>query len=123
MDSRDSILITIKRMLGIHGDYNPFDTDIVVFINAAFFTLKQLGVGPEEGFSIKGPDEVFDDFIKDPTEQEAVKSYLYLKVRTVWDANSLSSSVLAAYQEQIKELEDRFIYDMETECLRPKQEC
>lgn len=110
----DSILITIKKLLGLDGDYSPFDTDIIVLINSAFFTLKQLGIGPKEGFVIIDGSETFGDFIKDPTQTAAVQTYLFLKVKIIWDANSLGSSYMKAIQDQITELEHRLIIDNET---------
>ena len=117
---QETILNTIKKMLGLEADYTPFDVEIKILINAAFFTLKQLGVGPEEGFTINDGTETFDQFLDDPVTISAVKDYIYLKVKTTWDANSIGSSLLSAYQEQIRELEHRLILDMETECFRKK---
>lgn len=101
-----SILNSIKQLLGIEEDYKYFDTDIIMHINATFMTLHQLGVGPEEGFSISGEFDEWESFLGDSKNLEAVKTYIYLKVRTLFDPPS-SSAVLTSYENQIKEYEWR----------------
>lgn len=105
-----SILTTIKKLLGIVEEYEAFDQDILVMINSAFLNLKQLAVGPEEGFSISSKEQVWTDFLPEGSLLEAVKQYLYLKVRITFDPPS-SSFVLEAYNKQIQELEWRMNVD------------
>lgn len=100
----DSILETIRGMLGPDEDYEYFDSQIITHINAAFSRLCRLGVGPELPFKITGTDETWSDFI-DSGYQEEVKEYIFLKVKTVFDTSTINSSVLSAYKERIKELE------------------
>lgn len=102
----DSILNTIKNMLGLEPDYTAFDTDIIVFINSAFSVLNQLGIGPKNVFSIEDDSAVWTDFIGDKNKYNMVKEYIYLSCRTVFDPPS-SSFVLTAYKERMKELEWR----------------
>lgn len=102
----DSILQTIKKMLGPDVSCNIFDTDIIVHINSAFSTLNQLGVGPSDGFVIADGTATWSDFIPDKKNIEFVKSYVYLKVRLIFDPPS-SSAVLTAIEKQISELEWR----------------
>lgn len=102
----DSILTSIKKLLGPEEVYEHFDTDIIMHINSAFSTLTQLGVGPEEGFVIKDKTTLWTDFIQDDKRLEFVKTYIYLKVKLVFDP-PLSSSVLDAMNRQINELEWR----------------
>ena len=109
----DSILYTIKKMLGLSADYTPFDTDIVVHINSVLMILKQLGVGPSSGFSITGPDEKWSDYLEDSAKLEAVKSYIYLKVRSVWDSG-INSTLSDAIEKQIAEYEWRLNVEAET---------
>lgn len=101
----DSILNTIKKMLGIDISYTAFDVDIIVCINTAFFILQQLNVGPTEGFRIFDSSSVWDDF-STRADIEAVKSYVYLKTRVQFDPPS-SSFVLDAMKNQIQEYEWR----------------
>lgn len=102
----DSILTSIKKLLGPDEMYEDFDTDIIIHINSAFMILKQLGVGPPEGFRIEDKDDLWTDFTQDIATIEAVKTYIYLKVKLVFDP-PLNSSILASYEKEIKELEWR----------------
>lgn len=103
----DSILTTVKKLIGITEDYTHFDQDIIVHINSAFSTLNQLGVGPENGFRIFGSEETWDSFSSDPILIEWVKTYVYLKTRIVFDSSSMSSHVLESIKQTISELEFR----------------
>ena len=103
----ESILTSIKKLLGIAEEYTQFDTDIIMHINSVFTTLTQLGVGPSEGFYIEDDSDYWSDFIEDLSKLHAVKTYMYLKVRLVFDPSSLGSATLAAYERQIQELEWR----------------
>ena len=102
----DSILVSIKKLLGIAADYTHFDPDIIMHINSAFSILTQLGVGPPEGFRIEDDTKTWNDFIGDATKIDAVKSYIYLKVGLMFDPPT-SSAVLSAKERQISELEWR----------------
>lgn len=102
----DSILDTVKKLLGIEKEYTQFDVDIIVNINSAIMTLRQLGVGPQDGFSITGSDETWNDLLGDSKFLDQAWIYLFLKTKIVFDPPS-SSFVLEAYKEQIKELEWR----------------
>lgn len=103
----ESILTSIKKLLGITAEYTHFDADIIMHINSAFMTLNQLGVGPSSGFYIEDKSTTWEDYIEDPAKLQAVKTYVYLNVRLVFDSASLGSATLAAYERQIKELEWR----------------
>jgi len=101
-----SILITIKKLLGITSTDTSFDTDIIVSINSVFSILCQMGVGPETGFKITGTTETWNSFIGSATTLELVKSYIYMKVRKMFDPPQ-SATVANAIDETIKELEWR----------------
>ena len=109
----DSILTSIKKMLGITEDYTHFDTDIVMHINSVFSILTQLGVGPPEGFYVQDKTTIWYEYISDPNKIEMVKSYMYLKVRLLFDPPS-SSSVIEAFNKQISEFEWRLNIAVET---------
>lgn len=102
----DSILTSIKKLLGIAEDYTHFDNDIIMHINSVFMVLTQLGVGPEEGFVIEDDKMYWEDFIEDPMTLQAVKSYMYLKVKLLFDPPS-SSSVMESTNRMISEYEWR----------------
>ena len=108
-----SILISIKKLLGIAEDYTHFDTDIIIHINSVFMVLTQLGVGPSEGFSIEGAEETWDDYNKYPTDLQAVKSYMYLKVKLLFDPPT-SSAVMESTNRMISEYEWRLNVDAES---------
>lgn len=102
----ESILNTIKKMLGIQTSVTAFDTDILVNINSAFMVLNQLGVGPEEVYSIEDSTPVWSAFETDITKYQALKSYIFLKVRLTFDPPGTGFH-LTAIENQIKELEWR----------------
>lgn len=102
----DSILISVKKMLGITAEYTHFDVDIIIHINSVFMILNQLGVGPTEGFSISSDVETWDEFTNDNLTIESVKSYMYLKVGLLFDPPA-SSNVLEARNRLVSELEWR----------------
>lgn len=110
----ESILTSIKKLLGIAEEYEHFDADIIMHINSVFMTLTQLGVGPSGGFYIEDEQAVWTDYIPDMTKLQAVKTYIYLKVRLLFDPSSLGSATLAAYERQIQELEWRLNMAVET---------
>ena len=102
----DSILTSVKKMLGIPEEYEQFDMDIIMHINSVLMILTQLGVGPEEGFAIADKTDEWYDFIGDNVLLELVKSYVYLKVRLIFDPPQ-SSSIIEAMNRQISEFEWR----------------
>ena len=102
----ESILMSIKKLLNVEEDDPAFDTDIGLLINSEFMTLHQLGIGPDEGFSITDADTTWVDFSNDQTLIETVKSYIYMKVRMIFDPPA-SSVVADAFNSRIHELEFR----------------
>ena len=110
----DSILTSVKKMLGITSEYTHFDADIIMHINSVFMILNQLGVGPKEGFSISSDVETWDEFTNDNLTIESVKSYMYLKVGLLFDPPT-SSNVLDARNRLVSELEWRLNAIADTE--------
>ena len=102
----ESILTSIKKLLGIDEEYENFDPDIIMHINSVFMILNQLGVGPSESFSIQDSKSVWSDFMPSGSNIESVKSYMYLKVKLMFDPPS-SSAVMEAINRTIAELEWR----------------
>lgn len=102
----DSILHTIKKLLGIAEDYDHFDVDLIIHINSVFIILNQIGIGPKDSFSIVDDTAVWSDFIADDRQLESVKSYVYLKVKKIFDP-PLSSVTAGAIDSVITELENR----------------
>lgn len=103
----ESILTSIKKLLGIMEDDTSFDMDIIIHINSAFSTLTQLGVGPSTGFKINNSFTSWSSFIKDDKLRlEMIKTYVYLKVRLIFDPPT-NSSVIESINRNISELEWR----------------
>lgn len=114
----DSILISIKKLLGIEAEYTQFDQDIILNINSALMGLNQLGVGPKAGFLITGDSEIWVNFIGDRTDLAAIKIYVYLKTRLVFDPPG-TSFLIEAIERQIKELEWRINSQVEVPVEAP----
>lgn len=107
MEMTESILTSIKKLLGIDENYTHFDSDLIMHINSVLSILTQLGVGPPNGFSITGNGEKWNDFIqKENLNLSLVKSYMHLKVKLLFDP-PLSSAVIESINKQISEFEWR----------------
>lgn len=102
----ESILLSIKKMLGLDSEYDVFDPELIIHINTVFGTLHQLGVGPEDQFRISGDSETWSEFDTEGEQIDEVKTYVYLRVRLLFDPPS-SSFVLSSFKEQLQELEWR----------------
>lgn len=106
-EGMESILTSIKKPLGMTKEYKIFDFDLIMHINSVFMTLHQMGVGPEDGFSIKDDKTTWSEYIpEDDKNFEAVKTYVYLKVKLIFDPPQ-SSSILENYKQLIAEYEWR----------------
>lgn len=101
----ESILTSIKKLIGITEEDDGFDTDIIIHINTAFMALTDLKVGPSTGFIITDSSTVWTDFISDPKKLAASKTYVYLRVKLLFDSESLSSTTIASMERQIDKLE------------------
>lgn len=102
----DSILDTTKKLLGLPLDYNAFDQDIITHINTVFASLNQMGVGPKDGFEIEDSSTEWSEYTDNNKLKNNVKSYMYLKVRLLFDPPT-SSALIDSTNNQIKELEYR----------------
>ena len=102
----DSILTSIKKLLGIAEDYEHFDQDLIIHINSVLSVLTQLGVGPSEGFSIEDENATWNDFMPEDKRLSSIRSYVYMKVKLLFDP-PLSSSVMESMNRMISEFEWR----------------
>lgn len=107
----ESILDSIKKQLGIVPDYTVFDDQILLYINAAFSTLHQLGIGPEEGFEIVDDTTIWDSVVTEP-RFNSIKSYVGMKVKLMFDPPT-SSFALDALKNQIAGYEWRITSEKE----------
>lgn len=110
----ESILASIKKMLGIAEEYEPFDPDIIMHINSAIMSLTQIGVGPSDGFYIEDETTSWEDFVPNNKHLQAIKSYIYLKVKLLFDPPT-NSTVIEAHQNMITEYEWRLRHAVESQ--------
>lgn len=99
----ESILTSIKKLIGIDEEYTQFDTDIIIHINSVLMVLTQLGVGPSEGFMISDEYSTWEDFIGNKPYLNSVKTYVYLRVKLLFDPPPSSAAI-----ESSKKLADEF---------------
>lgn len=116
----ESILDSVKRHIGIAIEETHFDFDIIIHINSVFSLLHQMGVGPETTFTITDNKAIWDDFNDDDDFNE-VKTYMYLKVKMIFDPPS-STSVMEAYKRQIDELEWRLSVSASNKAMEETEE-
>lgn len=110
----ESILTSIKLLLGITEDNEDFDQIIVMHINTAFSLLNQLGVGPSDGFAIEDDSTSWNEYTQDKPKWSSVKTYIYQRVKLAFDPPTIAS-VLEALQSSIKEFEWRLNVEAESE--------
>lgn len=113
-DISKSVLSSVKKMLGIPPEYTQFDPELVIHINSVFSILTQLGVGPDEGFSIKDSKDAWSDYIPEGKALEDVKTYVYLKVRLIFDPPQ-SSAAIEAMKQLASEFEWRINVGVDVE--------
>ena len=115
----ESILTSIKKLLGIAEEYTHFDADLIMHINSVLSILTQIGVGPAEGFSIEDKEDTWTDFIPESQKLEFVKSYVYMKVKLLFDP-PISSAAIESINRLTSELECRI--QMATDPIIDKRE-
>ena len=101
-----SILMSIKKLLNIDPEEMGFDDQIGMLINSEFMSLWQIGIGPEEGFSVHDADTRWTDFSTDKTLINTIKEYIYLRVRPIFDSPG-SSIVSDNINARVQELQFR----------------
>ena len=109
----ESILTSIKKLLGIPEEHEHFDPDLIMHINSVFMILAQMGVGPSEGFRIEDELATWEDFLPENSNMDSVKSYIHLKVKLLFDPPA-SSTVMEAMNRMIKEFEWRLYTEAQT---------
>lgn len=116
----ESILNSVKSHIGISEDETHFDSDIIIHINSIFSILRQMGVGPDKTFSIVDASAIWDDFLDDDDFNE-VKTYMYLRVKMIFDPPA-SSSVMDAMKRQIDEMEWRLTVSASNKAMEGQDE-
>jgi hypothetical protein len=113
----ESILNTIKKMLGISIEDDNFDTDIIVHINSVIPSLSQMGIGPKNGIIVTGQEQLWSQFIDSSViNLESVKTYIYLKVKLIFDPPQ-NSTTIKAFEDSIAEFEWRMMLAIESNNL------
>lgn len=122
-DIFESILNSVKKLVGLVPEFTEFDADILMNINAAIFTLRQLGVGPRKQFTVTNAEQTYADYLgKDCTETSQVKMYLYYKTKLAFDPPQ-SSLVAESIKEMIQEAEWRLQANVElTELFKVEED-
>lgn len=108
----ESILLSIKEMLGPSAEDPHFDPQIIMHINSVFMDLTQIGVGPSDGFIIEDETALWTDFVSDTKKLAAVKSYMYLRVRLLFDPPA-SATIVEAMNRDIDRYEWRLNHAVE----------
>ena len=108
----DSILNSIKQLLGQESDDSTFDLDIMLHINSVFLDLQQVGVGPKDGFEITDASTTWDAYLGSNKNLNAVKTYIYMKVRLIFDPPT-NGFLVTSYEKQIEKLEWRLMVQMD----------
>ena len=106
----DSILMSVKKLLGMDPEeFDQYDVDITLHINTVIETLNQIGVDMPDGFSVTDKTVLWSDYLnraKYSQIKDSIKSYIYMKVRLVFDPPT-NTSLINAINESVKELEWR----------------
>ena len=110
----ESILKSIKDMLGPEVDNDDFDTELIMHINSVIMGLTQMGLGPSEGFETEDETSTWQDFLPNVKKFSAVKTYIYMKVKLIFDSSTMSSALIEAFNRQIAEFEWRLNHAAET---------
>lgn len=116
IDVKDSILDSVKKMIGPSVEYTVFDNDLIMHINSVFNVLRQLGVGPAEGYEITGNDNLWTEFLPSGPKLNMVKSYMYAKVRLMFDPPQ-NSTIAQSMKDIVNEFEFRMRMDNEIPCF------
>ena len=117
MINTNSILDSVKKMIGLSDGYTIFDDDLIMDINAVFNVLRQLGIGSEDGFAISSSSDLWTDFLPEGSKLNMIKPYVYAKVRLMFDPPQ-NSTITQALKDVVDEFEFRARMDVEIPCLR-----
>ena len=115
ISNNDSILTTVKKLIGLDEEYDAFDQDILIYINSILFELEQIGLKSKEGFVLSDKTAVWLDYTDNERILNVLKPYVYLKTKLLFDPPT-SSIAMNALEMQISEYEWRI--NSEAECYR-----
>lgn len=115
-DVKDSILDSVKKMIGPSVEYTVFDDDLIMYINSVFNILRQLGIGPTEGYEITSKYNLWTEFLPAGPKLNMVKPYMYAKVRLMFDPPQ-NGTITQAMKDIVDEFEFRMRMDTEIPCF------
>lgn len=98
----DSILKSVKKILGLADEYDVFDLDVIMHINSGFTTLHSAGIGPSTVFSIEDDSTTWSEFIDGFTELNSVRTYMSMYVKLIFDPPATSFTI-SAMEKQLEE--------------------
>ena len=111
----ESILTSIKKMLGYEEDDTGYDDELIMHINSVLMDLAQMGVGPAEGFEIEDDESIWNDYIADMKKFSGVKTYIFMRVKLIFDSATMSSALIESYNKQCDRFEWRLNHAAEYE--------
>ena len=103
ISNNDSILTSIKKLMGLTEEYDAFDQDILILINSVLFELEQIGVKAKEGFVLSDKTAVWSDYSDDDRLLNALKPYIYMKTKLTFDPPTSSGAL-----DSMNRIIDRF---------------
>lgn len=106
MDVKESILLSIKKALGLLPEYDAFDDELEMHINGALSNLNQLGIGPAEGLQLDGADTKWSDLLGPSPKLQNAKTYIFIKTKLIFDPPT-TPHLIKAYEDQLAEQEFR----------------
>lgn len=109
----DSILTSVKKLLGYSEDETGYDDEIIMHINSVLMDLTQMGIGPEEGYEIDDAADRWEDFVSDTKKFAGIKTYVFMKMKLIFDGSTMSSALVDSYNRRIAELEWRLTHAAE----------
>lgn len=109
---KDSILHDVKQMVGQEWDDTTFDLDIMTHINSVFLDLQQIGVGADEGFSISDYSTKWDEYLGDNKNLNTVKSYIFIRVRLLFDPPT-NGFLVTSLEKQADKMEWRLMVQVD----------
>lgn len=103
ISNNDSILTSIKKLMGLTEEYDAFDQDILILINSVLFELEQIGVKAKDGFVLSDKTAVWSDYSDDNRLLNALKPYIYMKTKLTFDPPTSSVAL-----DSMNRIIDRF---------------
>lgn len=109
-----TILEDTKKALGIMPNYDAFDDQLLMHINTCRMDLVQLGAKCDVSIDRATRWDAFAEI----DDEAAIKSYIAMKVRLIFDPPA-NSFVVTSYQKLIEEAAWRIVYHTDRKLPTP----